>query len=261
LGIRKGLSVDGFNYFSDIVSGNKQPSWLDFSSQIAKLTGKHGLVNLVSGIAGLEKFLFRTPKWPIGGVYFDGIIRTEHVSRVRPTQYPVQSGVTMADHSIIEPAELTIEVMMTDCSTKSFSLGNPFLDIAFESLKKLKVFSNWIPIDKSIPAGEGRSAKTWMTLKAMQLAREPIVVETRLQTYPNMLIEELSAPDDVKTLHALKATVRLREIIVANVAETKVSARVTNHNQTSGGQVPAPAKPIDDTLSKVILDALGKVFK
>ncbi|WP_371374909.1 phage baseplate protein [Sporomusa aerivorans] len=67
----------------------------------------------------------------------------------------------------------------------------------------------------------GDPPKAWMTLKAMQLARQPLVVETRLQTYQNMLIEELSAPDDVKTLNALKTTARLREIIVADVAETK----------------------------------------
>ncbi|WP_371374911.1 phage baseplate protein [Sporomusa aerivorans] len=99
------------------------------SQQITKLTGKYELVNMVSGIANLDTFLFRTPKWPIGGVYFDGIMRTEHVSRVRPTQYPVQTGVTMTDHAIIEPAELTIEVMMSDCHTTSFVTNNIFLDL------------------------------------------------------------------------------------------------------------------------------------
>ena len=259
IGVKKGLSVDGYNYFSDILSGKKQPGWMDFSQQIAKLTGKYDLLNMVSGIANLDTFLFRTPKWPIGGVYFDGIMRTEHVSRVRPTQYPVQTGVTMTDHAIIEPAELTVEIMMTDCHTTSFVTNNFFLDLVFQKLKKIKDFSNWIPFDQSIPTGEGRAAKTWMTLKAMQLARQPIVVETRLQTYPNMIIEELSAPDDVKTLHALKTTVRMREIIVANVAETQDSARVAAYQKTNGGQVAAQIDPVNKTASKAIVDAVSKV--
>ncbi len=229
---------------------------MDFSQQIAKLTGKYELLNMVSGIANLDTFLFRTPKWPIGGVYFDGIMRTEHVSRVRTTQYPVQTGVTMTDHAIIEPAELTIEIMMNDCHSTSFTTHNPFLDTVYDSLQLIKWYSNWLPLERNTSTGE-RSTRTWMTLKAMQLSRQPMVVETRLQKYENMLIEELSAPDDVKTMNALKATVRLREIVVANVAETQASARVAAYVKTNGGQVAAQTKPVDDTS----LNALGGLVK
>lgn len=252
LGVKKGLTVDGFNYFSDILLGKKQPGWMDFSQQIAKLTGNYKIINMVSGLKNLDTFLFRTPKWPIGGVYFDGIMRTEHVSRIRPTQYPVQTGVTKTDHAIIEPAELTIEIMMSDCYTTSFVANDAFLDSLYESLKHIVLYSNFVKIERDIVSGENRSAKTWMTLKAMQLSRQPLVVETRLENYENMLIEELSAPDDVKTLNALKATVRLREIIVADVADTQVSARVAAYRQTNGGQVPAQIKPVDKTGLKVL---------
>ncbi|WP_371378935.1 phage baseplate protein [Sporomusa aerivorans] len=233
---------------------------MDFSQQIAKLTGKYELINMVSGIANLDTFLFRTPKWPIGGVYFDGIMRTEHVSRVRPTQYPVQTGVTMTDHAIIEPAELTIEVMMSDCHTTSFVTNNVYLDLVYQSLQKISSYSNIVQINQDTTTGNGRSAKAWMTLKAMQLARQPLVVETRLQTYQNMLIEELSAPDDVKTLNALKTTVRLREIIVANVAETQTSARVAAYEQTNGGQVTAQTTDINKTAAAAGTEALGRWF-
>ena len=223
---KNGLSVDGYNYFSDILTGKKQPGWMDFSQQIAKLTGKYELINMVSGITNLDTFLFRTPKWPIGGVYFDGIMRTEHVSRVRPTQYPVQTGVTMTDHAIIEPAELTIEVMMTDCHTPSFVTNNLFLDSVYQSMQDIILYSNYLPVERDVGSGAGRSVKT--------------------------------APDDVKTLNALKATVRLREVIVANVAETKSSARVAAYKQTKGGQAPAQELPVDKTSSKAIHDAIRK---
>ena len=257
IGAKKGLSVDGYNYFSDILSGKKIPGWMDFSQQIAKLTGKYELINLVSGIANLDTFLFRTPKWPIGGVYFDGIMRTEHVSRVRPTQYPVQTGVTMTDHAIIEPAELTIEIMMSDCHTTSFVTNNLFLDTVYQSLQKIALYSNFVKANQDMTAGDGRAAKTWLTLKAMQLSRQPMVVETRLQTNQNMLIEELSAPDDAKTLNALKTTVRLREVIVAYVAETQTSARVAAYTNTNGGQVPAQVNSVNDTLANKIKEGMG----
>lgn len=249
------MSIDGINYFSDVLSGARKPGWMDFSQQIANLTGNYDLINLVSGLTNLDNFLFRTPKWPIGGVYFDGILRTEHTSRVRPTQYPVQTGVTMTDHAIIEPAELTIEIMMSDCHTTSFVSNIPFLDAVYQSMQGLILYSNYMQVERDIGAGAGRSARTWMTLKAMQLSRIPMVVETRLQTYNNMIIEELSAPDDVKTLNALKATVRLREIIVADVAETKTGARPQQTNQTNGGQVPAQTGGPEKTGLKAGIDA------
>lgn len=258
MGVKKGLSIDGYNYFSDVLSGKKKPGWMDFSQQIAKLTGKYELLNMVSGLTNLDTFLFRTPKWPIGGVYFDGIMRTEHTSRIRPTQYPVQTGVTMTDHAVIEPAELTIEVMMSDCHTMPFVANEPILDAVYQAMQSTTMmFSNFMQVKNSADTAENRSVHAWAMLKKMQLSRIPITVETRLQTYENMLIEELSAPDDIKTLNVLKCTVRLREIIFAYVAETQVSARAAATKQTNGGQTPAEVSGVNKTLLGVSTDWLG----
>ena len=53
----------------------------------------------------------------------------------------------------------------------------------------------------------------------------PMDVVTRLNTYPNMLIESIDVSDDVSTLCALKATVNLVQVLVVNVGTEKVSAR------------------------------------
>ena len=283
--VGRGLSVDGINYFADFVSEGteKTPNWMEFGQQIAKLSGNYKILDFVTGFEGLQEFAFRTPKWPIGGMYFDGIMRTEHVSRVRPTQYPVQTGVTMTDHAIVEPAELTIDVMMTDTATDNLASGNMLGDFVANTASHvfgqgvgdaIKVYNSLQNMDYSnfgdisakpggvTQAGNGRSAKAWEALKAMQLARAPITVETRLQTYSNMLIEELSAPDDYMTLNALKCTVRLREIIFAGVAETKVSARAAaTADATKSGQQPVttgdgPKK----TALKAGLDAGGSIL-
>lgn len=256
LGVKKGLSVDGVRYFSDILNGNKKPEWMEFSKQLAKLTGDYRLLNLATGIQGLDSFLFKSPKWKIGNIAFDGIMRTEHTSRVRATEYPVQTGVYMTDHAIIEPAEVTIEIMMSDSHTTPFTTHNQILDTIYNGWKAISMFSNFVSASGRIGDGEGRSIDAWGVLKQMQQSRVPLTVETRLQTYNNMIIEELSAPDDAKTLHALKATVRLREIIVADVAETKVSARAASYEQSSGGQVQAQTE-INDTALEKIKGGLG----
>lgn len=278
----RGLSVDGFNYFSDFMEGEKKPNWMQFGAQIGAMVGDYRILNFITGFEGLDQFAFRTPKWPIGGMYFDGILRTEHVSRVRPTTYPVQTGVTMTDHAVIEPAELSIEVMMTDTAPNNligdsrgslvgFAAGNLFggalggiVGTAFSVYNSLQAmdYSNIAELTCKPPpvvhAGSGRSVMQWQALKSMQLSRVPINVETRLQNYSNMIIEELSAPDDVQTLNALKCTVRLRQIIFANVAETSVSARpAASAGDTSGGTVPADTQGPDSTLLGAAKQRMG----
>ena len=258
--VGKGLSVDGILYFKDVIDNKKVPDWLDFSRQIAKLTGNYTLLNYATGYANLSNFLFRLPKWPIGGVYFDGIMRSEHLSRVRPTQYPVQTGVTMTDHAIIEPAELTIEIMMTDAATNNYISIDPILSLMYQSVQAIRIYSNILPHAPNpiTLGGKGRSAQAWLLLKIMQQSRVPITVETRLQTYYNMIIEELSTPDDYKTLNALRCTVRMKEIIFAEAAETQTSARAAaTTNNSNGGQTPATVTDVNKTAAKGIGDAIG----
>jgi len=258
MGVKKGLSLDGINYFSDLVSGKKKPDWMKVGAEIGKMTGHYEIINFLTGYKDMEQFLFRVPKWPIGGMHFDGIMRTEHISRVRPTNYPVQTGVTMTDHAVIEPAEVTIEIMMSDANSDSYMQAPPVFSNILQSIGKM--YSNFaglpcMPNMMTTP-GAGRSITAWKSLRAMQLARVPITVETRLQIYHNMLIEELSAPDDVNTLHALRCTVRLREIIFATVAETAVSARASaSAGETSSGQTPVQTgDDVNKTAARVILD-------
>lgn len=236
-----GLSANGIS-FKDILEGRQKAHWLDFSRSIAQLLGNKELLNMTSGIGKLDKFLFRMIGWHIGGVYFDGIMRTEHSSRVKATQYPVQTGVLMAEHAIIEPISLTIEIMTSDAHNSAIIPNTDFLDTIYNAYKVVRPYISSAMPKSYVVKGEGRSAAAWQLLKAMQMARIPITVETRLGTYHNMLIEELSAPDDIKTLHALRCTVRLKEIVVASVAEVKVAARPSATKQANGGQVAAKVK-------------------
>lgn len=239
--VGKGLSVDSVLYFKDVIDGTKPLECMEFSRQIAKLTGNYSILDLATGINNLDTFLFRTPSWPIGGIYFDGIMRTEHVSRIRTTQYPVQTGVQMTDHAIVEPAELTVEVMMSDAETSEYVSTDPLLNTLYQAMQSIRIYNNFAALcaQPAMLTGDGRAAQTWLMLKRLQVSRVPITVETRLQTYVNMVIEELSAPDDVKTLHAFRATVRLREIFFAEVAETQTSARAAaTKDASNGGQQP-----------------------
>jgi hypothetical protein len=230
---------------------------------------------------------------------FDGIMRTDHASHVRTTQYPVQTGVTMTDHAIIEPAELTIDIMMTDTAGNILTndilgdftvfgatnllgkVGGTVAKIAIQANKMVQnalqqstkgIFGSMTQQNTGLgglfgelsgpsaisDVGSGRSINAWQALKTMQLERAPLTVVTRLQTYENMIIEELSAPDDYMTLNALKCTVHLKQIIFANVAETVESKRpAATAGPTSGGQQPTKGLETNKTALKKIGEVLG----
>jgi hypothetical protein len=232
---------------------------------------------------------------------FDGIMRTDHASHVRTTQYPVQTGVTMTDHAIVEPAELTIDIMMTDCAGNILTndilgdftifgatnllgkVGGTVAKIAVQANRMVQqalqqstkgifgsisqqntglggLFGELSGPSAISDVGSGRSVNAWQALKTMQLERAPLTVVTRLQTYENMIIEELSAPDDYITLNALKCTVHLKQIIMANVAEMKVSKRLTTAAATSGGQQPVQPVGSNKTAAKAAADTVGNIL-
>ena len=66
-----------------------------------------------------------------------------------------------------------------------------------------------------------------------------------------MLIESISAPDDPTMLNGLTCSVSLREVLVANVAVAKVSARQwTTGMEKHRGEVQP--KPVKRTIAKVL---------
>ncbi len=299
MGVKKGLSIDGITYLSDMIQNPTQkPDWMKFGITMGQLTGNNKIIEFITGFKGLQGFTFQGKNWTIGGMSFDGIMRTDHASHVRTTQYPVQTGVTMTDHAIIEPAELTIDIMMTDTAGNILTndilgdftvfgatnllgkVGGTVAKIAIQANKMVQnalqqstkgIFGSMTQQNTGLgglfgelsgpsaisDVGSGRSINAWQALKTMQLERAPLTVVTRLQTYENMIIEELSAPDDYMTLNALKCTVHLKQIIFANVAETVESKRpAATSGPTSGGQTPA--KALDNrTPLKATGDALG----
>lgn len=212
---------------SEILAGSTVPPWLiDIVNIPNSIIKQQSILNMSSGlnVQNIQGFLFRTPKWGINGVYFDGILRTEHKSSIKLTQFPIQSGCLGTDHAVVEPASLSIDIMMSDANNVRNLNKVDLLNTAIQYLKSLVKNSNYVEINSDLN-GEGRSVNAWTILRGMQLSRTPITVETRLHDYKNMIIEELSVPDDYKTYTALKCTVRLREIITVGVSDYTTSKR------------------------------------
>ncbi len=170
-------------------------------------------------------------KTNIEGYFFDAFLKVDHTSKLTITSHPVEEGANIADHAYLEPQTLTMEIGMSDACV-SYIFG--------QFRQKYT-----------------RSVSAYDTLLRLQAERTPLTVHTRLKTYKNMLIENITAPDDYTTLFGLRVTVTLTEIITAKtqtvVIENKTSAEPQKTGSTKKGTVqPVPKKNISKPVQKKV---------
>ena len=146
--------------------------------------------------------------------FFDAVFREDHLSVVRMTEHPVQTGANIVDHAYLMPATLTMEIGMSD---------------AMQSL----VSGEWGVTDGI----GGKSVNAYQKLLSLQQSRLPLTVHTRLNKYENMVIEQISVQDDYKTQNGLRATITFRQLLVAVVSTTSNSADSQTTGSTSNGNV------------------------
>lgn len=132
----------------------------------------------------------------IGGLVFDAVIKADHTSKITATSHPVESGANISDHAFVEPAEISIEVAVSDCEIGKGTFGS--------GTRSLNAFNELLKLQKS---------------------RRLMTVVTRFKTYRNMLIMSVSVPDDYTTMNAFKATLMLREIPIVTTRKVSVTAR------------------------------------
>lgn len=150
----------------------------------------------------------------LGKFIFDAYLNINHESSLTITSHPIQDGANVSDHAYMEPLEVTFEIGMSD------------------------VMSDISGFD-SFTGDNSRSVSAYKTLKKLQEERLPIKIVSRLWTYDNMLIENISAPEDKTTTYGLKATVSLKQILVANVTTVKISERPQKSEETNEGDQKA----------------------
>ena len=161
----------------------------------------------------------------VDGLFFDAILSTNTQESITITSHPVQSGANISDHAFRNPTKISMEIMMSD------------------------VMASRVP--GQFAEGASKSISAYQRLLELQRMRLPFSVKTRLGYYNNMLIESIDTPDDVNTLSGLKCTINMREILVAQVATEKVSARPwTTSKGTNNGSVEPGGVP-ESILSKV----------
>lgn len=184
----------------------------------------------MSNFAGLFTKRFKK----IGGIFIDVFIREVHKSSARITEFPLELGVNINDHRIIEPKIIEIEGIVSNSTSLTPGLGLQL--------------PNFI-------TGTNSTRATQIYTELLQLLQdgEPIDLVTGLITYKNMVLRNLEVDRDKLKSNVLFFNAKLQEVIIIQsglggldpeqFSEGKTRDQASQQNNF-GRQ---SAEPIDDT--------------
>lgn len=139
--------------------------------------------------------------------FFDAILSTTHITRREITSHPVQYRASLTDHSYQLPAEVSLDIGMSDVMDTMF-LSDP------------SGTSN----NFDYGLGDGKSVKAYQKFVSLQMKGTPFNLYTKLKTYSNMVIASITATDDYKTNQALRCRIELREIFIGELGKSSRDA-------------------------------------
>ncbi len=150
---------------------------------------------------------------------FDAVLCAQHVRELRPTEHPIQTSVSspvasIVDHAYQLPARVTLDIGMSD-AMQSYLPGM------------------WT-------GNASKSVSAYETLVSLQRTRTLVTLTTRLETYRNMLIQQVAPADTVQTRRGLRASVTLVEIFLVDA--TAVSSRLITNASADDTTQPNSAR-------------------
>lgn len=156
----------------------------------------------------------------------DVSIEEKHERRIRVTRHPVEEGADIADHSIVEPASLTIRAVISNTPARS----------------RIDLSGTQTPRDFA----PDRAEQAYEELVETMEERQPVAVFTTLREYDNMLIESISVPRNVELGNAVEVSIRLTEVITVSgeTVEAPVTENPDGQQQVNRGSVPP--KPLTE---------------
>lgn len=197
--------------------------------------------------------LFIRTKRKIGGIQLDSVTLEEHNSSLTKTQNPIEAGADITDHSYIEPSSLTIRGIVTDTPLGAAAIGQLIDSIS-------GIFGS------TTTDSQTRSQQAFSALEALKNAREPIEVSTKLKVYSNMLITNISVPQDKDTSRAAFLTIDLEEVFITSSQElgltvddlaSDVSKTATATVEKGRKQLGEATQSVGSSILKTVSDWLG----
>ncbi len=151
---------------------------------------------------------------------FDAVLSLEHDQSVTKTRHPVQSGSAISSHAYMEPASLTMYVLMSDAAVQ-YTPANQ---------KTSPYVQTWT-------GNPSKSVAAYQQMLTLQSQFVLLTISTRLRTYTNMLITRVTPREDDKTTTSARFRLEFEEIPLASIVTKGASVRPNDTDATGLGSV------------------------
>ncbi len=173
-------------------------------------------------------------------VTMDCSAQEDHTGDNEVTDFPVEQGANISDHSRPNPPSVTIRALIT---------GTP-----------LDLFA--IAIPPPLKARRGKDA--WDKLHRWREEGKRVVLITSIKVYSDMVIQSISTPRNARNADGVEFTIRLRKIRTANSLTVDKPERPDNPPAKDLGPKPvAPANAAQSSspsFLKTISDGITKAL-
>ena len=132
----------------------------------------------------------------------DGFLSTQQQVSVDATSVPIESGARIVDHVAVKPVEITVQGQVSDLE------------------------------------GDGRAAGFWAVLQRQLKDADPVEVITSWQTYPEMIITQVSSQEHGRG--GMRFTMQLREILRISLDTNPGAANGSGAAPSNVAFSPAP---------------------
>lgn len=146
---------------------------------------------------------------------FDAMRIAQHEQSVVPTQHPLQTGYNISDTAVLQPARVVLEISMSDAIAE-YSTGM------------------W-------SSNPSKSVSAWQTMKNLMVNRALLTLNTRLETYQDMLLVSMTSSDNQRTFYGLSMILTFQQLILVDTATQTDSARSQTTGDTSLGTIQSQA--------------------
>lgn len=179
----------------------------------------------------------RQSEGSVAGMVIDATVSETHTSTCDVSENPVEEGPSISDHVQLNPAELTVEGVISDTPLGHAVIGN---------------IQNLVRNSQVLFGGSSRSVDAYNDLLRLQKSRRPFTVITDLKRYQNMIITDLTAPRTEATGRALHFTAVMKEVFIVQSKEIDVDTSIpdlASSRKDNGQRVTNPV-PQEDNIEQ-----------
>lgn len=137
---------------------------------------------------------------------FDANLQEGHERSIRYTEHPVERGVDISDHFVVEPNRVSLRVIWSDTP---------------------------IGEDSSLP---DRARRQYRALVELSETGEPFTLVTGLDVYYSMVVERISSPRTSSTGFAVESDVSFKQIQIANQVVIQIPPEILAASVRAKGQ-------------------------